>query len=129
MTSGAGQLEGDRQVLGGLELDVRILARELYGGRDLTVVRRAISRMRSTLDLLAKRIGSEEAASPPGQGRSRDDPAARARQRRRPRPRGRAARDYPDSLTIRIGDDAAARLLGEHRCGCERCGDRFIPVP
>jgi hypothetical protein len=65
MTSGAEQFARDRQVLGGLELDVRILARELYGGRDLTVVRRAISRMRSTLDLLAKRIGSEEAASPP----------------------------------------------------------------
>lgn len=72
MTSGAEQFEGDRQVLGGLELDVWILARELYGGRDFTVVRRAISRMRSTLDLLAKRIGSEEAASPPGQGRSRE---------------------------------------------------------
>jgi hypothetical protein len=78
MTSGTEQFERDRQVLGGLELDVRILARGLYGDRDLTVVRRAISRMRSMLDLLAKRIGSEEAASPPGQGRSPDDPAARA---------------------------------------------------
>jgi hypothetical protein len=80
LPSGPEQFEGDRQVLGGLELDVRILARELYGGRDLTVVRRAISHMRSTLDLLTKRIGSEETASPPGQGRSSDDPAARARQ-------------------------------------------------
>ena len=68
MTSGAEQFERDRQVVGGLELDVRILARELYGGRDLTVVRRTISRMRLTLDLLAERFGSEEAASQPGQG-------------------------------------------------------------
>jgi hypothetical protein len=38
MTSGTEQFERDRQVLGGLELDVRILARGLYDGRDLTVV-------------------------------------------------------------------------------------------
>jgi hypothetical protein len=45
------QAEAAREMIRGLDLDVRILARELYGreGTDLEVARRAVDRMTAVL--------------------------------------------------------------------------------
>ena len=63
------QLETTREVISGLEMDVRILARELYGveGRDLDVAVRAVDRMTQTLATLRGHLVAEPADPQAGQ--------------------------------------------------------------
>jgi hypothetical protein len=63
------QLETTREVISGLDMDVRILARELYGreGRDLDVAVRTVDRMTQTLATLRGHLVAELADPQAGQ--------------------------------------------------------------
>jgi hypothetical protein len=56
--------EDARKIISGLSLDVRILARELYGrdGADLALVDRTIGRMLDDLGRLREQLAGEDGA-------------------------------------------------------------------
>jgi len=66
MAGNAEQFGQDSEVIRGLDLDMRILARELYGQRDLAVVRRTVARMQSALALLTEALDAEAPERPAG---------------------------------------------------------------